>query len=417
MSASFFDAPVFEVLGVAGKLVGVAFLLVAAVGLIRLRDPFMRMHAATKAGTLGAGLVVIFTAVYMGDPGAKLTALAIVVFLLATLPVAAHLLGRAAYVSGAAFEGAGQRDALAGVLARQTLPLERRIRPADLPAAPAPAPELVFAPARADPARSIKLPPVTSLSEVTIPVIGTLPATAYRRIAALAVDAGVPATALATLDRQLVEQADRASAAYALAAMRTALDRLIADRLSDHRYAVRYDEADPIELARTQLSADGLLVLPQRGWFHHGVELPMHCFQRTSDRLLAFAVAAPPRKLFLPERPVAVTRVLLVDDGSAATAAQLRWTLAHRIWPDAELVVAAQDGRGLSADRQADLATAAQAAGADVLFARIGGLADHAHQCGAICLPRLRAPYRTDWYGQFWLDRIAHGWRGELLVP
>jgi len=24
---------------------------------------------------------------------------------------------------------------------------------------------------------------------------------------------------------------------------------------------------------------------------------------------------------------------------------------------------------------------------------------------------------RTDWYGQFWLDRIAPNWRGEVLVP
>jgi len=29
----------------------------------------------------------------------------------------------------------------------------------------------------------------------------------------------------------------------------------------------------------------------------------------------------------------------------------------------------------------------------------------------------LKPPLRTDWYGQFWLDRIAPNWRGEVLVP
>lgn len=39
------------------KLVGVAFIFAAALGLIRFRDPFQRMHAATKAGTVGAILL------------------------------------------------------------------------------------------------------------------------------------------------------------------------------------------------------------------------------------------------------------------------------------------------------------------------------------------------------------------------
>ena len=411
------SAPLFEVLGVAGKLLGVAFLLVAAVGVMRLRDPFMRMHAATKAGTLGAGLVVIFTAIYMGDLGAKLTAFAIVVFLLATLPVAAHLLGRAAYVSGAAFEGAGVRDALDGVLARQQLPLERRIKPAAGSQAPAPDAAIAFEPAPRDVDAAVDLPAVPPLSGVSVPVMTTLPAAAYRRAAALAVDARVPVTALATLDRPLVDLADRPAAEQVLSDMRAALDRLIAERVSDRRYAIEYDETDPMTLAQTQVPDDGLLVLPQRGWFHHEVELPVACYQRSSDRLLGFAVQARARKLFLPERSVEVTRVLILDDGSTRSAAQLRWALAHRIWPDAEVLVAAQDGRGLSADRQAYLAAVAETVGGDIQFARMGGVQELAPLCQAVCLPRLRPPYRTDWYGHFWLDRIAPAWRGELLVP
>ena len=40
------------------KIVGTLFLLVATLGVPRFTDPFQRMHAATKAGALGAGLVL-----------------------------------------------------------------------------------------------------------------------------------------------------------------------------------------------------------------------------------------------------------------------------------------------------------------------------------------------------------------------
>ena len=80
---------------------GMAFLLIAAIGVFRLPDPFLRLHASTKAGTLGAGLLVAGVAVAFREDNLGFTAAAIILFLLATLPVAGHLLGRAMYVSGA----------------------------------------------------------------------------------------------------------------------------------------------------------------------------------------------------------------------------------------------------------------------------------------------------------------------------
>ena len=79
---------------------GSLFSLVAALGMLRLPDTIMRMHAATKAGTLGAGLILIAEAVFYQEIGITLRALAAIVFLLMTAPVAAHLIGRAAYYSG-----------------------------------------------------------------------------------------------------------------------------------------------------------------------------------------------------------------------------------------------------------------------------------------------------------------------------
>ena len=84
----------------AGLLVlGSLFAFIAALGMLRLPDTVMRMHAATKAGTLGAGLILIAVAFFYADLGITLRALAAITFLLLTAPVAAHLIGRAAYHS------------------------------------------------------------------------------------------------------------------------------------------------------------------------------------------------------------------------------------------------------------------------------------------------------------------------------
>ena len=115
-------------LSLASKLVGAVFLFAAALGLLRFRDPFQRMHAATKAGTLGAGFVVLGVVLQLGTLEASLVGLATVLFLLVTIPVAGHLLGRAAYVSGADMGGLAGQDALGGVLPRSPAPLESRLR-------------------------------------------------------------------------------------------------------------------------------------------------------------------------------------------------------------------------------------------------------------------------------------------------
>jgi multicomponent Na+:H+ antiporter subunit G len=83
-------------------LIGALFVLVAAMGIVRLPDLLMRMHAATKAGTLGAGLLLIAIAVSSPEPGVVARAVATIVFLLLTAPIAAHLIARAAYHTGEA---------------------------------------------------------------------------------------------------------------------------------------------------------------------------------------------------------------------------------------------------------------------------------------------------------------------------
>ncbi|HHG90175.1 MAG TPA: monovalent cation/H(+) antiporter subunit G [Devosia sp.] len=81
-------------------LIGALFSLLAAVGILRLPDLYTRMHAASKAGTMGSGLMLIAIAVIAFDGPVILRALVGVVFLLLTTPVSAHLLARAAYMVG-----------------------------------------------------------------------------------------------------------------------------------------------------------------------------------------------------------------------------------------------------------------------------------------------------------------------------
>ncbi|WP_153769822.1 monovalent cation/H(+) antiporter subunit G [Labrenzia sp. CE80] len=95
---------------------GALFALVASVGLLRLNDLYMRMHAASKAGTLGSGMMLLALAVYAGDLGVVTRAVAGVVFFLLTAPVSAHLLAKAAYAVGYRPCADTKIDALKGVL-------------------------------------------------------------------------------------------------------------------------------------------------------------------------------------------------------------------------------------------------------------------------------------------------------------
>lgn len=81
-------------------LMGAFFMFVAAVGLLRLPDLLMRMHATTKAGTLGAGLILVSVALNFTDVAVTARVVATIVFILLTAPVAAHIIGRAGYYIG-----------------------------------------------------------------------------------------------------------------------------------------------------------------------------------------------------------------------------------------------------------------------------------------------------------------------------
>lgn len=79
---------------------GTIFVLLAAVGVIRMPDTYLRISVTTKAATLGIGLILAAAAVYFSEISITSRVLAIILFILLTAPVGAHLIGRASYFIG-----------------------------------------------------------------------------------------------------------------------------------------------------------------------------------------------------------------------------------------------------------------------------------------------------------------------------
>ncbi len=92
------DIPLWaEVAAAALLVVGGVFALVGAIGLVRLPDFFMRLHAPTKATTLGVGGVLLASIVLHAVRGEfGMNELLITLFLFVTAPVSANLMAKAA---------------------------------------------------------------------------------------------------------------------------------------------------------------------------------------------------------------------------------------------------------------------------------------------------------------------------------
>lgn len=87
-------------------------MLLAAIGILRLPDLPTRMHASTKAGAMGAMFTMGGVAFYFADSVVFARAFAIVVFILITSPIAAHVIGRAGYFMGTSLWDGTVKDEL-----------------------------------------------------------------------------------------------------------------------------------------------------------------------------------------------------------------------------------------------------------------------------------------------------------------
>lgn len=81
-------------------LIGSLLSALAALGILRFPDIYTRLHAASKAGPLGAGLILLAVGFASGDWSVAVRCVLGFLFLVLTSPVSAHLLARAALRAG-----------------------------------------------------------------------------------------------------------------------------------------------------------------------------------------------------------------------------------------------------------------------------------------------------------------------------
>ncbi len=79
---------------------GVFFVAIGAIGFIRLPDVFCRLHVTGVVDTLGAPMIMLGCAMYLGAQLVSLKLLLGIGFLVITSPLLGHLLARAALEAG-----------------------------------------------------------------------------------------------------------------------------------------------------------------------------------------------------------------------------------------------------------------------------------------------------------------------------
>ncbi|GIJ20237.1 monovalent cation/H(+) antiporter subunit G [Micromonospora lutea] len=87
-------------LGAVSLIAGALLSLAAAIGVLRFPDTLSRMHAATKPQVLGVLLLLLGVGFRLRSPADLGMVVLIGIFQLATAPVAAQMIGRAAYRAG-----------------------------------------------------------------------------------------------------------------------------------------------------------------------------------------------------------------------------------------------------------------------------------------------------------------------------
>ncbi len=89
-----------KILGLILLFLGFFFILIAAIGVLRLPDFYTRLHASGKSETLGMLLSFLGLALYEGFSLTSVKLIFIVVFILLANPTGTHVISRAAYRAG-----------------------------------------------------------------------------------------------------------------------------------------------------------------------------------------------------------------------------------------------------------------------------------------------------------------------------
>ena len=91
---------VLDTIAAVFLLIGLIFLLVAAFGIVRLPDVYLRLHAATKGPTLGLSGMLIAVALHLPSGAVLAKVLVTIAFSFVAMPIGSHLLAKAALRAG-----------------------------------------------------------------------------------------------------------------------------------------------------------------------------------------------------------------------------------------------------------------------------------------------------------------------------
>jgi monovalent cation/proton antiporter MnhG/PhaG subunit len=413
------------VLSVALKLVGVAFLCIAGLGVIRLSDPFQRMHAATKAGTLGAGLVILGTVTAHGATDATIVGVLTIIFLLLTVPVAGHLLGRASYVSGARLSLRGD-DALEGILERSSRPLDERLgwlpvdedgRETSIAARSELQPKMPATEPRR-PAAILSLP---KLETVRFALVHDNVQAVATRACAIASHADAALSAHVIIDMGAIENAqDPGSARRLIREKASAAIHSFRNCTADLKLdiALDYDEGDPEALLACADRGEALLVLPCEGWFHHGVEERLNLTSWEPDGLLRLPGVHKGPVLFISKVVFddAPATIVLRDRGEHHLPALLEWALTAELWAASHIThvvsrAPADPGAIESIAKSFGCTYELRAVGTDDC-----AIPEDIGNPRAVIMGQSPRPLRTNWFGSHWHRRISPAMKGDVLM-
>ena len=86
---------ILDIVIAAALVIGGLFTLVGSIGLLKLQAPMARLHAPTKASTLGVGSILLASVLFAFASGApSYHELLIIAFLFMTAPVSAYFIGK-----------------------------------------------------------------------------------------------------------------------------------------------------------------------------------------------------------------------------------------------------------------------------------------------------------------------------------
>lgn len=91
------DLPTRNLIVVLLASVGTLFMIISALGVVRLPDVFTRMHAAGKAATLGVSCLLLATGIHFLEDGQLWRMIALILLFFVTAPIATTTMARAAY--------------------------------------------------------------------------------------------------------------------------------------------------------------------------------------------------------------------------------------------------------------------------------------------------------------------------------